>query len=159
MILALKILFSFKYDFCDFIDKNSEEIIKCINNNKDIISYYLLSLDILENNSNIDLQYKIISWLIKFGIFLNGGFSYIKTSNFVKLSFILDRSIVYRRMKWFFHSTTIYLVTKWDKTLKNFYITNNVINIIEIYCILLIYLYLKRIEIFYFNSYLIKYYI
>ena len=61
MILALKILFSFKYGFCDFIDKNSEEIIKCINNNKDIISYYLLSLDILENNSNIDLQYKIIS--------------------------------------------------------------------------------------------------
>ena len=144
LILAVKILFSFKYDFCDFIDKNSEAIIKCINNNNDVITYYLLSLDILDNNSNIDLQYKIISRLIKFGIILNRGDYYYNKiiRNFVKLSFIISKNSVYRRifssLEWFFHSATIFLVTKWDKPFKNFYITNKIINNIEFYCILII---------------------
>ena len=95
-ILSLKILFSFKYDFSNIIDKNNEKIRNYINKNNNKITDYLLSLDILDNNSNIDLQYKIISRLIKFGIDLfYRKYLYklesIKKNNSLKLSFILNR--------------------------------------------------------------------
>ena len=144
-ILVLKILFSFKYDFSNIIDNNSEKIINYINNNNNEITDYLFSLDILENNSDIDLQYKIISRLIKYGIFLN-TYKYklesIKKNNLLKLSFIFNRNLLYKKklssLEVFSISVTNYLVTKWDKPLKSCYITNNVINNIEFYCILII---------------------
>jgi len=153
-ILALKILFSFKYDFSNFIDKNNEKIKNWINNNNNEITDYLLSLDILGNDSNIDLQYKIISRLIKFGIFLNINedkdhirkyffkLKSFKKNNLLKLSFILNKDYIYEKklssLESFSHSVVKCLVTKWDKPLKSFYITNNVINNIEYYCILII---------------------
>jgi hypothetical protein len=106
-ILVLKILFSFKYDFSNIIDNNSEKIINYINNNNNEITDYLFSLDILENNSDIDLQYKIISRLIKYGIFLN-TYKYklesIKKNNLLKLSFIFNRNLLYKKKTFIFGS-------------------------------------------------------
>ena len=153
-ILALKILFSFKYDFCELIDKNNEKIVNFIKNNNNEITDYLLSLDTLDHNSNIDLQYKIISRLIQFGIFLNINedkdhirryffkLKSFKKNNLLKLSFILNRDLFYTKkllpLESFSHSVAKFLVKNWDKPFKNFYITNNVINNIEYYCILII---------------------
>ena len=153
-ILAIKILFSFKYDFCNLIDKNSDTIKNCIKDNNNDITEYLLSLDTLDHNSNLDLQYKLISRLIKFGIYLNlkedkkqcyihlFKFRSLKQNNILKLSLTLKRDLFYKKkilpLESFSYSVTKYLVEKWDKPLKSFYITNNVLNNIEYYCILII---------------------
>jgi hypothetical protein len=66
----------------------------------------------------------------------------MKRRYLLKLSFIFNRKKMYERIFVPLESSlnifTKYLVTKWDKPLKSFYISNNVINKIELYCLLII---------------------
>ena len=72
--LSLKILFSFKYDFLEYINNYQEQIIKIISKNTYQFAKYLLTLDTLGTKNNIDLENKLIislsSLLIKNNIYL-----------------------------------------------------------------------------------------
>ena len=146
-INALKIIFSFKYDFCDYIDSFQIQINNLISeyNYNFQLSTYLLTLDTLENNLNKEYENKIIIRLTNL-LFKNHIFLYkdpklkIKQNNYFKLNFLFDHTTKsYKSNINYFSSVCMkYLLKNWDKPLDILKISNFLEKNITSCCLFLI---------------------
>ena len=142
-VLALKIIFSFKYDFSELINtyqKEISELLFSINDNfNNEFNEYLLNSDILEKNTNIDLENKIIeklsNLLYKKSINLYLSKPY-KKINLKKLHLIIfeDENVFLLKMKSFTSKYLKYFINNWDKPINCKNIINDIKNDIPLYC-------------------------
>ena len=136
-VLALKIVFSFKYDFCEYIHIYQEQIMILMKDNLMKFSKYLLNLDTLENNFNKGLENKLIKLLIdllpKNNLLLGYNKSFkIKKNNYLKLYFLYDiiTKTDIANLDYFIYICMKNLLNNWNKpiNLKNIfsYIEKNI---------------------------------
>ena len=142
--LALKIVFSFKYDFCEFIDSYQEQIINLISIYNKEFSLYLLSLETLEKNNNKALENKLI--IILANLFLKNKElfcfynEYIRKKNYSKFCFLFNESSNNFKYNISFLITICIknLLTNWDKPIDYLQIFNYLEKIILQCCQFLI---------------------
>ena len=147
---ALKLLFSFKYDFSELIDLHVKNLSYDLS--MELINY-LLESDNLEKNTNINLEKKLIQ---KLKTIINSQFfcHFPRNKNYKKInaqklhiSIIYDVDEYYSKMKGFVFTHLNYLLNNWDKPLNYNKIINEIKDLIPS---LLTY---SRIE---FNKYFLK---
>jgi hypothetical protein len=140
--LALKLLFSFKYDFSEIIDSNKSHIIKLINKYKEKFSKYLYSLEFQNNNIKIEskLIMKLSNLLINSNVSLEDNLSKkVDKINFQKLCLVCWNKESYNkfliRKKAFTIKYLKYLLLNWNKSLDDYSeIVNQIKDDIPCYC-------------------------
>ena len=154
--LALKILFSFRYDFLDIIDKYKNHIIKLINAHNENFTKYLFSIDFSNNSPKIDLEQKTIMklyniltkndirLLYELPSYKNSSYSIkkskktIKKENFQKLCLICCEENSYKkfllRKNVFIYTYLMHLLYNWNSPLNYSEIINSIKNDIPCYC-------------------------
>ena len=140
--LALKLLFSFKYDFSEIIDSNKSHIIKLINKYKEKFCKYLYSLEFQNNNIKIEskLMMKLSNLLINNNVSLEDNLSKkVDKINFQKLCLVCWNKESYNkfliRKKAFTIKYLKYLLLNWNKSLDDYSeIVNQIKDDIPCYC-------------------------
>ena len=148
-LLSLKILFSFKYDFIEYIDSYQEQVINIIKNNEYEFTKYLLNSPIFEKNDS-SLESKLIISLatlleknnMKLSLFKKDN-NYSK-KNFLKLCFLFysDYNDFYNeilnKINSFISSFKNFILKKWDMPINKFNFDDEFVNNINLYCKFLI---------------------
>ena len=140
--LALRLIFSFKYDFSEFIEPNKSQIVKLINKYKEKFSIYLYSLEFLNNNIEIERNVitKLSNLLINNDISLENNLKEANKINFQKLCLVCLNEECYNkfllRMKSFTIKYLNYLLLNWKESLCDYSeIINQIKDDIPCYCL------------------------
>ena len=140
--LALKLIFSFKYDFSEFIDSNKSQIIKLINKFKEKFTQYLYSFKFQNNNIEIErkLTTKLSELLTNDNINLEYNLSKkVNKINFQKLCSVCWNKDSYNkfisRMRCLTSKYLKYLLFNWNQPLDDYSeIINEIKDDIPCYC-------------------------
>ena len=143
--LALRIIFSFKYDYSEFLNSNNKHIINIINKYEEKFIKYLYSIDFSNINPNKEIERKIIFQL---SILLNKNeisliykpprIIKVNKNNFQKLCLVCFEGSSYKkflsRMNYIIYKYINIFLEKWNKPVDYINIINDIIDDILCYC-------------------------